>query len=83
MAFGQTFSIDDPQFWRAIQKSAEKVIEDSQEPISVLMLVTQLKQAGILSNKALRKVAKIANDPPKDDIESLAILTQIYLSPEM
>ena len=73
MAFGMIYEVNDASYWRVVQKAAENYLnklKDTQID-EIFELITQMKEVGCLSNKALLRFAKLAQNPPSK-LESLA-----------
>lgn len=61
LSFGLAYEVDDNRFWRIVKELCEQSLTEVSKKTDALMdTVTLMKEAGILSNKALRLVSDLA-----------------------
>ena len=84
MTFGLSFDIEDGKFWRIVKQLAEDSLREVRSDTQALLdTITLMKQAGILSNKALREVSALVDNLDTLSAEQLVEFTLMYSSSEM
>ena len=84
MTFGLSFEIDDGKFWRIVKQLSEKSLKEVRGDTQALLdTITLMKQAGILSNKALREVSELVDHLDTLTSDQLVEFTLMYSSSEM
>ncbi len=84
LTFGLAFEVDDAKFWRIVKQLSEESLKDVRSDTLALMdTITFMKEAGILSNKAMREVSNLINHLDTLSPNQLVDFTLMYSSVEM
>ena len=84
MTFGLAFEVDDSKFWRCVkQLSEDSLVEVRSDTLALMHTISFMKEAGILSNKAMREVSELINHLDSLSPDQLVDFTLMYSSSEM
>ena len=84
LTFGLAFEVEDAKYWRIVKHLSEDSLKDIREDTLALMdTITFMKEAGILSNKAMREVSSLVDNLESLSPSQLVDFTLMYSSSEM
>lgn len=84
LTFGLSYDVQDAKFWRIVkQLSEDSLLEVRQDTIALMDTISYMKEAGVLSNKALRGVSDLINHLDSLNADQLVEFTLMYSSSEM
>ena len=84
LAFGLAFEIEDAKFWRAVKHLSEDSLKQVQgDTLALMNTISFMKEAGILSNKAMREVSRLINQLEELNADQLVDFTLMYSSSDM
>ena len=84
LTFGLAFDIEDKKFLRIVKQLAEDSLKEVRSDTQALLdTITLMKQAGVLSNKALRSISTLVNHLDTLSAHQLVDFTLMYSSSEM
>ena len=60
LTFGLAFEVEDIKYWRIVKKLSEASLRQvKHDTLAIMDTITYMKEAGILSNKAMRVVSSL------------------------
>ena len=84
LTFGLAYDVQDGKYWRIVKKLSENSLKEvRQDTIALMDTITYMKEAGVLSNKALREVSDLINHLDSLNVDQLVEFTLMYSSSEM
>lgn len=84
LTFGLSFDIEDSKFWRIVKQLSESSLREVRSDTFALMnTISFMKEAGILSNQAMREVNDLVDHLDTLGPDQLVEFTLMYSSSEM
>jgi len=84
LTFGLAYEVSDTKFWRIAKQLSEGSLKEVRSNTLALMdTITFMKEAGILSTKALREVSDLINHLDTLNTEQLVEFALMYSSSDM
>lgn len=84
LLFGLAFEVEDTKYWRIVKQVSENSLKSVRgDTFAIIDTITFMKQAGILSNKALREVSDLVNHLDSLSCSQLVHFTLMYSSSDM
>lgn len=84
LSFGLAFDVVDAKFWRIVKSLGEASLQAvKQDTLALMDTITYMKEAGILSNKAMRIVSELIHNLDALSAHQLVDFTLMYSSSEM
>ena len=76
--------MDDPKFWKAVKHLSEQSLKEVKgDTLALMDTISFMKEAGILSNKAMREVGNLIHNLDTLTPHQLVDFTLMYSSSEM
>ena len=84
LTFGLAYEVEDAKFWRTVKKISEESLKDVRgDTLALMETITFMKQADILSNKAMREISDLVHHLDTLSPNQLVDFTLMYTSAEM
>ena len=84
LTFGLAFEVEDTKYWRIVKQLGEDSLKEVRsDTLALLDTISYMKEAGILSNKAMREVSDLVNHLDTLNADQLVEFTLMYSSSEM
>ena len=84
LTFGLAFEVDDPKYWRITKQLCENSLQEVQlDTLALMETISCMKEAGILTDKAMRQVSQLVNSTDDLSPNQLIDFTLMFSSVEM
>lgn len=84
LTFGLAYEVQESKFWRITKQLCEESLSEvKQDTLALMDTISFMKEAGILSNKALRELSDLVNQLDSLTDDQLVDFTLMFSSSEM
>ena len=84
LTFGLAFEVDDSKYWRITKQLCEDSLQEvKQDTLALMDTISCMKEAGILTDKAMKTVSELVNTAENLSPNQLVDFTLMFSSVEM